>query len=255
MRPPNRRVLLGAAVAAVLAGAAIVSPDAALGRLEALAADPVAFGLAIAALYLVRPLLAWPPTLCAFAVGYGYGVPGIPVALAGVALTSLPPFFATQWILGETGRGGRNAGAGRGSGTPLDPGESDPAADPGRAGGIGAWVTAGASHAREAGERYFEAAGDLRGTVAARLAPLPCDATTCAAAACGVNARTLVAGTLVGELPWTVAAVLVGASAGRIAGGLGSVGLPLAVASGIGAALLLAGPTYRYLAECAPTPG
>jgi len=102
--------------------------------------------------------------------------------------------------------------------------------------------------ARAAGRRFFAATGDVRGVTAAKLAPIPADLATCGAAASGVSVRGFVVGTLLGELPWTVAAVLVGASAGRIAtDGLGSLGLPLAVAAGVAAAVLLAGPTYRLV--------
>lgn len=221
-----------------------MSPEAVAARLERLASDPLLFGLAVFVLYLVRPLLAWPPTACAVAVGYGYGVYGIPLALAGAAFTALGPFYATRWTLGA----GSDPGAGDGTGAANVDGSPD---------GIGGWITVSAGEAREAGERYFKAAGDVRGMTAARLAPIPADVTTCGAAACGVSVGTMVVGTLVGEIPWTVAAVLVGASAGKVVGGIGEVGLPLTVATAIGAALLLAGPAYRHLRDAGGegTPG
>jgi len=237
VRSPNRRVALGLVVAAVVAGATLVSPGAVTGHLERLAADPMVFGLAILALYLVRPLLAWPPTVCAVAVGYGYGVAGVPVALVGAALTALGPFYAARWTLRAEDLGV----------TDRDPGGASLGDPSGPTDGIGGWITARADRAREAGEQFFETTGGVRGMTAARLAPIPADVSTCAAAACGVRTRAMVAGTLIGELPWTVAAVLVGASAGEIAGGIGEIGPPLAVASALGALVLLAGPAYRYL--------
>lgn len=236
VRSPNRRVVAGTLVAAVLAGATLVSPGAVFDGFERLAADPLVFGGAVLALYLVRPLLAWPQTACAVVVGYGYGVYGLPVALGGAALTALGPFYATRWTLGAgtdaTGEATDRASDGDGSEV---------------AGGVGGWVTARADRALAAGERFFETAGGIRGVTAARLAPVPSDVTTCAAAACGVRTRAMVVGTLLGELPWTLAAVLVGASAGEIASGIGDAAPPVAVASALVAALLLAGPAYRYL--------
>lgn len=232
-------MVAGTLVAAVLAGAILVSPGAVFGPLERLAADPLLFGLAVLALYLVRPLLAWPPTACAVAVGYGYGVVGLPVALAGAALTALGPFYATRWALGSGGSDPGHSGTGR---------LSDPSAGSDHAeGGPAGWITAGGDRAVAAGERFFEETGGVRGMTAARLAPVPADVTTCAAAACGVRARAMIVGTLVGELPWTLAAVLVGASAGEMVDGLGSVGPPVAAASALAAAVLVAGPAYRIL--------
>ncbi len=216
----DRRVVAGLGVALVVAVAALVSPRTVLASLENLASDPLLFGVAVLALYLVRPLLAWPPVACAAVVGYGYGVAGVPVALAGAGLTALGPFLATRWVAA---------------------GEYDADAP--------VWLAGPTGRVREASERYFATAGGLRGMTAARLAPLPADPVTCAAAASGVSARTVVAGTLIGELPWTVAAVLVGASAGRVASAPGSVGLSLAVAAGSLAVLLLARPAYRYLRD------
>jgi Uncharacterized conserved protein len=214
---PSRRATLGLAVLGVIVVAAAVSPTTVLNRLGTLTADPLAFGVAVAALYVVRPALAWPPTLCAAVVGYGYGPAGLPVALAGAAVTAVPPYLAVRWALDD------------------DPDDS------GR-------LLAPLSGARRASERFFNATGPLRGTVAARLAPLPADVTTAAAAAGDVGLRALVVGTVIGELPWTLAAVLLGASAERLAaGGLTAVPLPLAVAAAVGAVLLAAGPLYGLL--------
>lgn len=220
-----RRALVGTGLAAVALGAVAVSPGAVLGRLEALSADPLLFGVAVLALYAVRPLLVLPTTLCAAAVGYGYGAYGIPVALAGAGLTAVPPYYAARWTLsGET--------------------TTD------RSGPVG-WLAGSAGRAREAGRTYFSTTGGVRGVAAARLVPIPADVVTCAAGASGVSLPALVAGTVLGEVPWTVGAVLVGASAGRLAdaGDLTAIGAPVVVAAGAGAALLLFGPLYRYLGD------
>jgi uncharacterized membrane protein YdjX (TVP38/TMEM64 family) len=220
-----RRALAGAGLAAVAVGAVAVSPGAVLGRLEAVSADPLLFGVALLALYLVRPFLAIPTTLCAAVVGYGYGVYGIPVALAGAGLTAIPPYYAARWTL----RG--------------EPGTE-------RSGVVG-WLAGSANRVREAGRTYFSTTGGVRGVTAARLIPIPADVVTCAAGASGVSVGALVAGTVIGEVPWTVGAVLVGASAGRLAtvGDFTAVGAPVVVAAAAGAALLLLGPLYRYLED------
>jgi uncharacterized membrane protein YdjX (TVP38/TMEM64 family) len=103
------RAALGAAVLLVVGlGAALTSPQWVLSRLDWLAAEPVRFAAALAALALVRPLLAWPTTLIAVVVGYGWGVRGLPAALALIALTSVPPFLLAR----QSADGGRLASAG-----------------------------------------------------------------------------------------------------------------------------------------------
>ncbi|WP_439027111.1 TVP38/TMEM64 family protein [Haloarchaeobius sp. DT45] len=209
-----------ALVALVLAASLLISPDAVLVHVEALAAEPLLFGLALVVLYSLRPLVAWPTTLVAVVVGYGYGVAlGVPIGLAGAVFTSMPPFFAARWVDG---------------GGPV------PLLD--RFSPVGQF--------RSSAERYFETAGGFRGVTAARLAPIPADAVTCTASVSGVSLRSFVAGTLVGELPWTIAAVVVGSSANTLTThGLGAIGLPLAVAMVVSAAVLLAGPAYETFAH------
>jgi uncharacterized membrane protein YdjX (TVP38/TMEM64 family) len=207
---PTRRSLAGIGLlAAVLAGAVFVSPDLAATAAARTADDPVVLAAVLAALYLLRPLFAWPTTVLSVAVGAGYGVVfGVPVALVGIVVTTLPTYLAARH---------------------LDLGGRLP------------W-------AERVGSRYFERTGAFRGTVAGRLVPLPADVVTCGAAMAGVRLRTLVAGTVVGEVPWTVAAVIVGASAGRIAtAGLDGIGLRLGVATTVAGLTLLVGPAYAAL--------
>lgn len=215
-----RRALLGAVAVGVLTvGTVLLSPSAALERLESLADDPLAFGVAVGVLYLVRPLLAWPTTPLAVVVGYGFGVAvGVPIALAGVVVTVLPVFAVARRLTA----GGR-----------LDERDGGPF-------GIALERTGAAVN------RYYETAGPVRGVTASRLAPIPSDVATCAAAVSGVSIRQLAVGTAVGELPWTIGAVAVGASAATVTtDGLGALGAPLAVGCAVGAALLLAGPAYE----------
>ncbi|MBP1985790.1 VTT domain-containing protein [Halolamina salifodinae] len=103
------RAALGAAILLLVAvGAVLTSPRWLLARLDWLAADPVRFVAALVVLALVRPLLAWPTTLIAVVVGYGWGFRGLPVALALIALTSVPPFLLAR----HSADGGRFATAG-----------------------------------------------------------------------------------------------------------------------------------------------
>lgn len=102
----KRRLIAGALVlAVVVVGVLFASPEAVSDGLLRLAARPLRFGLVLLALAVVRPFLAWPTTLLAVAVGYGYGWPGVPFALLLVTLTALPPYWLAL--------AGRGTGEGR----------------------------------------------------------------------------------------------------------------------------------------------
>lgn len=217
------RLLVGlTVVGAVVAAGVLTSPTTVLGAVESVAADPYRFGLVVAGLYLVRPLFALPTTPLAVVVGYGFGVAlGIPVALLGVVVTVVPVFLVARWLTGPD----RDAPTLRSYPGPLGS----------LLEGAGRVVT-----------RYYETAGPVRGVVASRLAPIPSDVSTCAAAISDVRLRHLAVGTAIGELPWTVAGVVVGASAATVrTDGLGELGLALTVACLLAAVALLAGPAYR----------
>ncbi|ELY67589.1 TVP38/TMEM64 family protein [Natrinema versiforme] len=221
------RALAGAVAASgMVAAGLLVSPSKVMGTVDALVADPFLFGLVVAGLYLVRPLFAWPTTPLAVVVGYGFGVAaGVPIALVGVVTTVLPVFLVARW---------------------LAAGEAD-AARESRAEGEGSDSRV-LERAGDAVARYYETAGPLRGVTASRLAPIPSDVATCAAAVSGVTPRQLVVGTVIGELPWTIAAVVVGASAATVtSSGLGELGAAVSVACALAAVVLLAGPVYRTL--------
>lgn len=222
-RSIQRRTVAGMFAVVLVAVVGVTgSPSTTIATVESVAADPVAFGLVVAGLYLVRPLLAWPTTPLAAIVGYGYGVVGVPVALAGVVVTVVPVYVAARWFAA---------------------GSTDPAA-------AVPFVPSDAfERASSAGNTYYETAGPVRGVIVSRLAPIPSDVATCAAAFCGVSLRHLAVGTAIGELPWTVAAVVVGASTATVTtDGLGELGPMLAVGCAIAAVVLLAGPAYRYRA-------
>lgn len=219
-RPVPRRALLGmlAAAMAVTAGL-LVSPSATASAFASISDDPYRFGLAVALCYLVRPFFAWPTTPLAVVVGYGFGVAaGVPIAMLGVLVTVVPPFVAARWVA---------------DGTPPAAVRTLP---------FGSIV----GRAGDAVDRYYAATGPTRGVLISRLAPVPSDVATCAAAMSGVSLGRFLLGTALGELPWTIAAVVVGASAATIAtDGVASVGPLLVVACLLAALLLLSGPLYR----------
>jgi len=206
----GREVAGLALLAAVAVGAALTSPDRVLVALVGLGDRPVAFAGLLLAVYVVRPFVAWPTMAVSAGVGVVLGpVVGLPVALAGAVVTSLPAFYLGEWFGGTEGATGRLAAGGR---------------------------------------TYFGATGAVRGVTAARLAPIPADAVSVAAGLSGVPLWAYAAGTLVGELPWTVAAVVVGGSARTVAtAGLSGLTAPLLVATTLAALVLLAGPLYRAL--------
>ncbi|MGN8217297.1 TVP38/TMEM64 family protein [Halococcus morrhuae DSM 1307] len=211
MSRARRRLAGVAAIVGVVALAALtISPSALLDRIAGLRSRPFVFALVVVGLYLGRPLVAWPMSLCSAVVGYGYGLVGTPFALAGVLLTCLPPYVL-----------GRYAG------------------DASALGRIG-----------HAGERFFARTGGARGVAAARLAPLPADPVSVGAGLSGVGLRRYLLGTLVGEVPWTVAAVFAGSSLSTLAvAGLESASVELGLAAGAIAVLALAGPAYEYLRD------
>ncbi|ELZ94710.1 TVP38/TMEM64 family protein [Haloferax sulfurifontis] len=99
---PRPRLAAGLALAAVVAGLLLASPDAVISRAAWVAADPVRLVVVVSALAVVRPLLAWPTTLLALVVGYGLGPAGVPLALALIVLTSVPPYLFARRYRGTT---------------------------------------------------------------------------------------------------------------------------------------------------------
>nr|WP_233710667.1 VTT domain-containing protein [Natronococcus pandeyae] len=225
MPQASTRVLAGVLLLGTITTAGVlVSASTVVNVAQSVATDPIYFGLLVASLYLVRPLFALPTTPLAVVVGYGYGIwMGVPIALAGVAATVIPVFVLARWFAG---------------------------CDDPRAMGLPVSERIGRLLERTEGavRRYYDTAGPIRGVTASRLAPIPSDVSTCAAAVSGVRLRHLVIGTVLGELPWTVAAVVVGASAATVTvGGFGELGVALTLACSVAALLLVAGPVARRL--------
>ena len=207
----GRRELAGVVgVGLVAVGAVVTSPERTLRTLAGLGDRPLLFLPLLGAVYVLRPLVAWPVVAISAVAGFVLGPTlGFAVAIVGVAVTSVPPYAAARWFDAGTGLTGRVS---------------------------------------ERARAYFRTTGDVRGVVAARFVPVPSDAVSVAAGLSGVGVQAFVVGTVLGELPWTVAGVLVGASARELhVGGLSSVGLPLAVGTTVAAVALLAGPAYRAL--------
>lgn len=209
MYPTRRHVAAGLAVAGLLVLGLVLSPGDAVDRLRGLVDSPW-FPLVLVGLYLLRPLLAWPITALSVIVGYTYGIAlGLPLALGGAVATSLIPYAFGRYY---RDRAGPLAGAVAGS------------------------------------QRFFEATGGLRGVIGVRLAPTPAEPVSIAAGAGRVRVPAFIAGTAIGELPWTIAAVVAGHSLSRLSlDGVTAVSPWLLTAGLAGAAALLAGPAYRWL--------
>jgi uncharacterized membrane protein YdjX (TVP38/TMEM64 family) len=211
-RATARQVAGIAVVCAVASTAALtVPPERLFVHAEGLAARPLLLGVSLLALYLLRPLLAWPISALSVLLGYLYGPAAIPVALAGAVVTTLPAYGLAGYL-------GHDAGL---------------LARVGNAGGA-----------------VRKTAGDLRGVIAVRLAPLPTDPVSYGAGLAEVPLRPYLLGTALGEAPWVVAAVLLGASAGELTAA-GTAADPLVVVTAVSLAALLAlsGPAYRRLSE------
>jgi len=211
MNRATRRQLVGVVTlgAVAVAAAFVVSPTWLAREVAALSNRPGLFAALLVVGYGGRFLVAWPISALSILVGVALGPRGVPVALAGAVFTCCPPYLLARRV------------------------DS----------GVGPLGTL-AVH----GERYFGATGHVRGVVAARLAPLPADSISYTAGLAGVPGGAYLVGTLLGELPWVTAAVLVGASAETLTTE-GTAPASLLVGAGALAVLLLAGPAYRLARE------
>jgi uncharacterized membrane protein YdjX (TVP38/TMEM64 family) len=207
-RATRRQVASLAALGAALGGAALVfSPETILKSLAHLSEHPVLFVGVIAVLYVARPFLMWPISVLSVTVGFVLGVEfGVPVAIAGTLLSNSIVFALARYARTDSGIVGV---------------------------------------ASRSGDRFVETAGELRGIVSARLAPLPADVVSSAAGLSELSFGKYLLGTLVGESPWIIAEVIAGASMHTLSvHGLGH-SLSLFAAASALSALLLARPVYR----------
>jgi uncharacterized membrane protein YdjX (TVP38/TMEM64 family) len=209
MKRATQRQLAGVAGLIAVAGAAslLSSPGRGIAELEALATRPLVFALVVIAVYLVRPFLLWPVSSIAVVLGYLYGpVVALPLALAGAALTGLGPYLVGQYA--QT--------------------------DAGLFGSLGS-----------SGAQFVDTVGETRGVVAARLSPVPGDPVSYGAGLSGVSLSPFLAGTVVGELPWALVAVLTGASMRTLSLSEFAVDPAFVVALAGLAVIVLAGPLYN----------
>jgi len=210
MESATRRQLVGMATLAGLAGVAALalSPATVIGELEHLATHPLQFGLALAAVYVLRPFLFWPVSAVAVVLGYLYGpVAALPLALVGAGLTGMPPFCITRYASSDAGL---------------------------------------LSVLARPGRHLVGAVGETRGVVAARLSPVPGDAISYAAGLSEVSVGAFLLGTVLGEVPWAIVAVLAGDSMRTLT--VGGFRPDPTVLVGIAALglLVVGGPAYRH---------
>ncbi|SDJ83256.1 Uncharacterized membrane protein YdjX, TVP38/TMEM64 family, SNARE-associated domain [Halovenus aranensis] len=213
MKRATVRQLVGLGGLGGLAAAAalLFSPGTVIAELEALATRPLLFGLALVAVYLVRPFLLWPVSSVALVLGFLYGTAvALPLALAGAALTALPPYLVGRYAKTD----------------------------------IGLFGALGSS-----GEQFVETVGEFRGVVAARFSPVPGDPISYGSGLSGVSLKPFLAGTVIGEVPWALVTVLTGASMRTLSVSEFSLGPELVVALAGLAILILAGPLYRTLKQ------
>jgi len=207
------RQLAGIAIVASIAvtAAYLSSPKAVFESVGTLTARPVALSAALAGLYLVRPLLAWPISALSILLGYLFGPAALPIALVGAVATTLPAYLLARHIGHDVGFLAR----------------------------VG-----------DAGASIRRTTGDLRGIIAVRLAPLPTDPVSYAAGLAGVPLRPYALGTAIGEAPWVLTATLVGASMGQLTTtGVSASPLFLVTALALAALLAVSRPAYRRLSN------
>jgi uncharacterized membrane protein YdjX (TVP38/TMEM64 family) len=209
MHPATRRQLAGVAgLVAIAVGVGLFfSPAAVLTDLQHLATHPVLFLLAVMAIYLVRPFLFWPISAVELVLGFVYGpAVAIPVSLAGVCLTCLPPYVLARSARTEAGLFGAIADSGR---------------------------------------SVVGNVGEFRGILAGRLSPVPGDAVSYGAGLARVSLVPFLGATIVGEIPWAITFVLAGDSMRTLTIEGAQPDLTVLVAlTGLGL-LVLSGPLYR----------
>lgn len=207
MPPARRHVAAGAFLGLLILVGILVSPRSVRGWLLGLLWEPW-FPFVLVGLYILRPIVAWPISALSILVGYRYGlVIGFPIAMAGVVFTSLLPYAVARLYRPDSGLLGVAA---------------------------------------DGSERFFGTTGDIRGVIAARLAPTPAEVISVAAGVGRVSVPAFVLGTTIGELPWTGAAVFAGYTMRSLSFASG-FDLRLAIAGAIAGGLLVAGPVYRLV--------
>jgi uncharacterized membrane protein YdjX (TVP38/TMEM64 family) len=208
---------LGVLALAVGGAALVFSPRTVLSAVAGLSARPWLFVTVVSLLFVIRPLVMWPVSVFAVTIGFVLGVEyGVPFAVAGTVVSNTIVFVLARYVRTDAGVVG---------------------------------------YASRSGDRFVELTGELRGMVAARLAPVPADVVSSAAGLSEVSLRTYVLGTLVGETPWIVAEVIAGSSMHTLSVHGLSHSASLLVGASTLSAVLLARPVYRYVREHGGSPG
>lgn len=203
----RQAAVLAAALSLLVLARLTVGGD--VPRLVAAVENDVLFVGILTVGYLVRPFLAVPVTAFTLLVGYRFGWPGLPIALAGGVLTALPAYYAGRWYKRDDG--------------------------------VLGWL-------RRSGDEIFDATGDLRGTIAGRLSPAPADAVAYGTGLADVPLGTFLLGTFIGELPWILTIMAIGVSARNVTTGH-SVNPLVLVGAGVLAIALVARPLYRRFVQ------
>ncbi|MEF8852295.1 MAG: VTT domain-containing protein [Haloarculaceae archaeon] len=208
----RRQVASLGALALAVGGAAVVfSPRTVFSSVADLSTRPWLFVAVVSVLFVVRPLVMWPVSVFAVTIGFVLGVEyGVPFAVAGTVVSNTIVFLLVRYARTDAGVVG---------------------------------------HASRSGDRFVELTGELRGMVAARLAPVPADVVSSAAGLSEVSLGAYVLGTLVGETPWIVAEVIAGSSMHTLSVHGLSHSASLLVGASTLSVVLLARPVYRYVRE------
>jgi len=202
--------IAGVLLALVVAGGILVSPDVVIERLAVFIDSPF-FPVLLVVLYLVRSLIAVPITALAVLVGFEYGLLiGVPLALALSVVSTYVPYAITRYTDFESRL---------------------------------------LRQAEDVADDFFDATGDLRGVITARVAPVPAQTTSVAAGAAPVRTRNYMLGTAIGEIPWMVAAVMIGTSLHRLTVSDVSFDPWLVAGTVVATVVLLAGPAYKFLTD------
>ena len=202
--------IAGVLLALVVAAGILISPDVIVKRLAAFLGSPF-FPVLLVVLYLVRSLIAVPITALAVLVGFKYGLLfGVPLALALSVVSTYVPYAITRYTDFESKL---------------------------------------LRQAEDVADDFFDATGDLRGVITARIAPVPAQTTSVAAGAAPVSTRDYMLGTAIGEIPWMVAAVTIGTSLHRLTVTDVSFNPWLIAGTVVATLVLLAGPAYKFLTD------
>jgi len=213
MKRATRRQLAGSAglVAVAAVAATLFSPQQLVSTLEGLGSRPMLFAVVLVGVYLIRPFLLWPVSAIALVLGYLYGpMIALPLALVGADLTAMPPYLIGRYADTDVGL---------------------------------------FRHVSDSTEWVASAVGPTRGVIAGRFSPVPGDAVSYAGGMAGVPLQSFLLGTVIGEVPWALAAVFAGASMRTLSLSEFTIDPMMIAALALFAILLLTRPLYNHFAD------